>query len=220
MSEPAYAVVIFDFDGVIVESPEIKDRAFREVFAAWPAHQDAIMAYHLAHNTTSRYIKFEYILREILRVEPTPAALADVAERFNDYTFRGISTCPEVPGAEACLRELYGRVPLYLASATPTADLRRITDARKLTRYFADLYGAPQPKPEMFAAIQARERVAKAAMVFIGDSLSDLAAARAFGMDFLGRQRTEPFPADAGPCFPDLHGLAAYLRTHLRSAIP
>lgn len=51
--------IVLDFDGVIVESLDIKTRAFRDLFSDYPQHLDKIMSYHLAHNAISRYIKFD-----------------------------------------------------------------------------------------------------------------------------------------------------------------
>ena len=57
--------IIFDFDGVICESVEAKTEAFRKVFLDYPEHLDEIIAYHMTQGGVSRYIKFEYIFREI-----------------------------------------------------------------------------------------------------------------------------------------------------------
>ena len=59
-------VIILDFDGVIVESLDIKTQAFRDLFSNYPEHIDEIMNYQLEYNPFSRYIKFEHIVTNIL----------------------------------------------------------------------------------------------------------------------------------------------------------
>ena len=59
-------MVILDFDGVIVESNDIKTRAFGHVFSRFPEHADVMMAYHHAHVSVSRFDKFQYLVTERL----------------------------------------------------------------------------------------------------------------------------------------------------------
>ena len=58
--------IIFDFDGVIVESAEIKTKAFKELFTDYPQKIEEIVQYHLANGGISRYVKFRYIYEQIL----------------------------------------------------------------------------------------------------------------------------------------------------------
>jgi hypothetical protein len=52
--------VFFDFDGVIVESTEIKTRAFRKLYSEYVDVLDDVVAYHGAHEGTSRLEKIFY----------------------------------------------------------------------------------------------------------------------------------------------------------------
>jgi beta-phosphoglucomutase-like phosphatase (HAD superfamily) len=47
--------VIFDFDGVIVESMDIKTQAFVELFRDHPEHHETIVRLHLENGGMSRY---------------------------------------------------------------------------------------------------------------------------------------------------------------------
>ena len=38
--------IIFDFDGVLVESTQIKTEAFRNLFSKWPDKVDEMVRYH------------------------------------------------------------------------------------------------------------------------------------------------------------------------------
>ena len=58
--------IILDFDGVLVESNREKTRAFDELFARYPAHRDAMMAYHAAHLSEPRRPKLERCVYEIM----------------------------------------------------------------------------------------------------------------------------------------------------------
>ena len=58
--------IIFDFDGVLVESNHIKTEAFKELFQDYPQHLDEIVKYHVLNGGLSRYIKIQYIYKKRL----------------------------------------------------------------------------------------------------------------------------------------------------------
>ena len=61
MSGNVLSAVIFDFDGVIVESLDVKADAFRSLFADHPEHVDQIVRLHRENLGVSRYEKFRTI---------------------------------------------------------------------------------------------------------------------------------------------------------------
>ena len=58
--------LILDFDGVLVESNDIKTEAFKTVFAEYPEHHRRMIDYHHANMSLSRVEKFRYFIRECL----------------------------------------------------------------------------------------------------------------------------------------------------------
>ena len=59
--------ILFDFDGVILESVDVKTKAFAELFKDFPEHVDQIVQYHIDNMGVSRFDKFRYIYRYILK---------------------------------------------------------------------------------------------------------------------------------------------------------
>ncbi|MBN2583293.1 MAG: HAD family hydrolase [Planctomycetes bacterium] len=204
-------VLVLDFDGLIVESEEIKDRAFVEIFPDHPEHHETIMRYHLDHKHLVRYEKFEHIVTAILGQPYTEADRERLAARFSEYTRTRIASCPFVPGAPELLSWFRGHVPMYLVSATPQEELEPIVESRNLTRYFKRIYGAPHRKADVLREVVAAEGVEPAETMMIGDSLSDLRAAEAVGAAFVGRKRVDDFSGHDCPVFDDLFGVRAYL---------
>ena len=66
MKQSDLKVIALDFDGTLVESNQIKDRAFAAIFSEWPEHKDAMMQWHLANNSIERQEKFRYFVEEVL----------------------------------------------------------------------------------------------------------------------------------------------------------
>ena len=58
--------IIFDLDGVIAESADIKTEAFKELIADYPKKIDEIINYHLVSAGISRYVKLLNIHELIL----------------------------------------------------------------------------------------------------------------------------------------------------------
>ena len=65
---PQIKAILFDFDGVLLESAEVKTRAFVKIFEPIAPHRmTEVVAYHTAHMGISRYVKFRYIYEQILK---------------------------------------------------------------------------------------------------------------------------------------------------------
>ena len=59
---PRFEAIFFDFDGVLVESVDIKTTAFARLYAGHGEPvADAVVAYHRQNMGTSRFVKFRYI---------------------------------------------------------------------------------------------------------------------------------------------------------------
>jgi len=179
--------IILDFDGVVIESNRIKHDAFSEIFSDYPESYDRMMSYHFAHNHVDRHKKFRYFITEILG-QPFDQAFADrLADRFAQLTREKIINCPYVEGALDLIREFSKRFPMYIASATPLDELKIVLEARGLMPFFKGIYGAPTPKPEMFADVIQKEKIDPQEVLFIGDSPEDYEVAKESGIAFIGR---------------------------------
>lgn len=179
--------VIFDFDGVILESADIKTEAFVELFSDYPEHQPAVLQYHLDNLGISRYIKFEWIYRELLQRPYGKAEQADLGRAFSAIVMDKILRCPAVPGALETLEALYGRLPLFIASGTPQEELEHILERRGLAGYFTEAWGTPRGKAEILGDIVTRYGWPPARVLMVGDGLSDYRAAVAVGLPFWAR---------------------------------
>ena len=62
-----YKSLIFDCDGVILNSNQLKTNAFRKVFEKYNINAvDEFIEYHRSNGGVSRYIKIENFLKNIL----------------------------------------------------------------------------------------------------------------------------------------------------------
>jgi phosphoglycolate phosphatase-like HAD superfamily hydrolase len=180
--------IVFDFDGVILESADVKTEAFLELYAAHgPELVAKVRAHHLANLGISRFKKFAWIAEHLLGKPITEAESVALGERFTELALARVLAAPMVPGAQAALDALAGKLPLFVASGTPQGELDLIVDRRGLRRYFREVWGTPAEKPDIVRDLLARHALAPEQVLFIGDGLSDHKAAVATGLHFLAR---------------------------------
>ena len=82
--------VIFDFDGVILESADIKTEAFKELFSQHASKLKEIVDYHLLNGGISRYVKFRYIYEHILGIDLSKQKEAKLGERFSQIALEKV----------------------------------------------------------------------------------------------------------------------------------
>ena len=181
--------LILDFDGVVVESVDIKTAAFRTMFLGYPDQVDAIVAYHETHAGVSRYEKFKVIYRDFLREPCDEVRLRALGERFLELVMKEVIRCPEVRGAQQFLKQSAQRYGLFLASGTPEVELIEIIKQRGLAPFFQGVYGSPRPKLRIIRDILDAHGWRPDQALFIGDGLTDLQAAVDVGVPFIGRVR-------------------------------
>jgi len=182
-----YRAVVFDFDGVLVESGDIKTEAFLELFAGYSQQREAIRAYHLLNVGVSRYLKFEHIYRNLLGLPFDEGIKEKLGAAFSDLVRHKVVACAFVPGAREMLEHLRGRCRLFVASGTPHAELEWIVEARGLAPYFDGVWGTPHSKAEIARAVAREQALRGGEMLMVGDGLADYQAAQAAGIDFLAR---------------------------------
>lgn len=205
-----FRMIVFDCDGVLLESVDVKTRAFAALFAEHgPEVSREAVRYHLANGGVSRYAKFAYLYERCLERRITDEEMAELDRRFSELVLTGVLESPTVPGAVEFLAAYHTRVPLFVASGTPEHELRHILDQRGLSRYFHAVYGSPRSKRNILGDLLAKQAVPPGQCLMVGDASTDLEAALANGMAFLGRGPVDP----NRPWLPDLTGMAAYLQT-------
>lgn len=205
--------IILDFDGVILESVDVKTDAYRKLFLRYTDNIEPIINYHLKNNGLSRYVKFKYIWETFLGRRYDDKARDELAAVFSEMVMEGVLKSPFVPGAFEFLEKFYKRVSLYVSSLVPIEELTDIIAKRNITKYFKGIYGFPPvTKYEAISSVMAREGLSEKEIVFIGDSFEDLKAARSAGIFFIARRNKEDFSSCAVPVFDDLTGVEGCIR--------
>lgn len=180
-----YDLVIFDCDGVLIDSNLLKCEAFGKSVSEYP---DNIVESFVDHCKktfgVSRYIKFREFFNEF------------AIERFDEKKYklflnRYTNLCKELyheadltPSVERALSLLKDSgYKLFVASGSDEKELIEVFKKRNLINYFINVYGSPKKKTECVSEILENNPGLKA--VFIGDALSDLKVSKEHNLDFI-----------------------------------
>lgn len=194
---------VFDFDGIILESADIKTNAFRRLFDG----NEQAVAYHLQHAGISRYQKFRHITTEILGQPYDEETERRLGAQFSQLVLDEVLVCPFVPGARELLARRSAVLSLFVASGTPEEELREIVSARGLDAMFSGVYGTPSTKAEIIRRVLAESGLDRGRVAMVGDANSDLIGAREAGVHFVGRVRPgdpDPFAGENVPVVADM----------------
>lgn len=206
------SLIVFDCDGVLLESVDAKTRAFHKLAEPFGAEaQDRLALYHHLHGGVSRYEKIKWMYQEFTGRPCTEEELQQAGNRFAELAVGEVLAAPFVTGALEVLERWHGKVPLLVCSGTPEAELGMILEKRGLAKYFAGWRGTPPAKEILLQQIVRDMQVDPADVVMVGDADTDLRAAEAAETRFYGRGeffRTSPHPHGE-----DLTGLNAWLET-------
>ncbi len=180
-------LIVFDFDGTICESADVKTEAFYQLYLdeQGPEFAAAARDYHLEYAGVSRYDKIRYYEEEMLGRACTAARMTEVADRFGSIVRDRVIAAPLVPGVAEFFANHGGEVPMLVASATPTEELRQIIAARGMVGWFDEVQGSPALKGEIVRQFLSSRNVAPERAVMVGDQHSDLEAATMGGVAFV-----------------------------------
>jgi phosphoglycolate phosphatase-like HAD superfamily hydrolase len=203
-------LILWDFDGVIKDSVEVKTQAYIKLFSDFGgAVCKQIRIHHAANGGMSRLEKLPLYL-SWAGVEVSDAILDSYCEGFHDYAYRGVIESPWVPGVESILRRNPFSQQFVLVTATPEEEIKKILDQLDLSRVFWRVIGAPNSKKDGIAASLDDSRVKPDDALMVGDSSHDLEAAEENNIDFLVRktqQNSKAFKQYKGKCISDFRTL-------------
>lgn len=180
-----YKTIVFDCDGVVLNSNKIKTQAFYEAtkhYGEKPAQ--ALVDYHVKNGGISRYLKMEYFLKEIIGRDIIQVELDDLLQRFANAVKQGLLSCEVAEGLNL-LREKTKNAKWLIVSGGDQSELREIFDKRGLDALFdGGIFGSPDNKDVILSRELSNQTILSPAL-FIGDSKYDYEAANRASLDFI-----------------------------------
>lgn len=183
-----YKNIIFDFDGVILDSMPIRTDAFAFALRKYP--QDLVnqlIAYHLHNGGLSRFHKFQFFFENILHQHLDKITLQQLLEDFSHYVKEKIID-PNfiIQDTMSFIAKNHSRLRFFIASGSEQEELRYICHSLKIDHFFIGIFGSPTHKNQIVANIIQDYKLQKTKTALIGDSINDLEAAKINQIDFFG----------------------------------
>ncbi|MCX6118488.1 MAG: HAD hydrolase-like protein [Proteobacteria bacterium] len=175
-------VIIFDCDGVLMDSNPIKENAFYQVALGYFGRDGAefIQDFHRKNGGLSRQVKFSELMRHYRASRSVD--LETLCIEFETELKDSLLKCKLAAGLESVLESLLKKgKKLLVLSGTPEPALKSILDSRKLAHYFVEILGSPTLKPTHLLRLHKEAMLDfSKTFVFVGDSLTDKHAADEF----------------------------------------
>ena len=180
--------IIFDFDGVVLDSMPVKDKGFELLFADFDkAAVDKLLEYHRNNGGISRFVKIRYMFEKILGKSITEEIVTEYAERYSKLMLAELTDKKYIiPETLDFIKRHYTHIPMHVASGTEQKELRYLCKCLDLTQYFVSVYGSPRPKNDVVADIVVENGYDRYQVAMIGDSRADYDAAKHSGLIFCG----------------------------------
>ena len=180
--------IIFDFDGVICESVNIKTEAFYEMYLPYgETIASLVKEHHIANGGMSRFDKFKYYQENFLNKEYTLEDEKRLSTQFSSLVLNKVIEAPFVDGVLKFLEESSTKYKCFIVSATPMDEMRDIASKKDIAKYFKEIFGSPTNKIEWGKYILSTYNIEEKETLFIGDAMSDYKASVANSMHFLLR---------------------------------
>lgn len=185
MNLAEYKSIIFDCDGVVLDSNKIKTQAFYNVASTYGSNvATELVQFHVKNGGVSRYKKFEYFFKNILNKTNYDVELESLVNAYADNVYSALLNSNVTPGLEQ-LRESTRSSRWFIVSGGDQDELRRVFKHKKLYEYFdGGIYGSPDSKEEILERQLDEGNVLKPAL-FLGDSKYDHIAASKYDIDFV-----------------------------------
>ena len=188
-----FEVILWDFDGVIIDSNSVREFGFRSILKEFdPKQVEQLIAFHNANGGWSRFVKFRYFYEEILKRPVTDKLVQELANNFSSIMLDNLPN-PELLIQETVhfIKEIHSQgKKMHIVSGSDGNELKALCEKLELSKYFLSINGSPKPKTELIRQIIHSSDISKDKYCLIGDAKNDFDAARENAITFFGFNNT------------------------------
>ncbi len=191
--------ILFDFDGVIIDSMPIKSEAFRKIFEEYDSEAiKTLLDFHNLNGGLSRYVKIKYFFEEVLGIPYEEKDIMRYADKFSEIAKEELNN-PEHLISEVVqfIQDNQTKFNFHIVSGADENELKYLCEQLNISDYFKSIHGSPTHKNDLVKQVMKANSYLKSETILIGDSINDLEAAEVNEIGFYAYNNVELKPLSA-----------------------
>jgi len=185
---------LFDCDGVLLDSNEVKSDAFHRIAMPWGKEKaDEFVRYHKAAGGVSRFVKVRHLVETILDDVGNEPLIDQLLDEFGIVVKDGLFNAPLVPGVLEFLEQIPRDSLRFVVSGGLEGEVRDVLKHKGVLEIFTAVCGSPRNKVEILTSLD--EQYGLGSGIFFGDAAYDGEVAARFGLDFVFVAGVSEYPS-------------------------
>lgn len=189
MKPQDFKIILWDFDGVIINSNSVREAGFRNVLGEYPKEQvEKLIDYHNINGGLSRYVKFRYFFEEIRKESITDDMVLGLAQKFS-IIMKELLVNPNLlisPVTEFIKEQYNLGKKMHIVSGSDGNELRELCKSLRLDHFFISINGSPTRKTSLVRNIIEKGYLSQSEYCLIGDAINDYEASKDNSIKFFG----------------------------------
>ena len=190
--------LIYDFDGVICDSVNIKTEAFLELYKKENDNiKIKVKKYHLDNGGVSRFEKIKYFETILLNKKYSKKNIKVLTDYFGELVKEKVINSTYINGVLDFLKINYINSRQFICTGTPEFEIKEIVKKKEINYLFNGIFGSPKSKTEIINNIMIDNSINNSDCIFFGDTMTDYNASIETGISFIGiRNNNTIFPEE------------------------
>ncbi len=180
--------ILWDFDGVILDSMKIKGDGFKELFKEYDEkHVQLIEKYHYENGGVSRFEKIKYFFNSVLGQEISKKIIEELAFKFATIIEQKLYDKSNlIEETVNFIKKNYKKYNFHIVSGAEHNELNELCKYFELSKYFKSIDGSPTKKDILVKNVLKKYEYKKEETALIGDAMTDYNASAANEIKFYG----------------------------------
>jgi len=178
--------ILFDFDGVLIDSMPIRNDGFKTIFEDFNIHHvQELSEYHNKNGGLSRYHKIEYFFNNILKKEISKEKVNEYASSFSKIMKKKLNNKDLLIDVSIdFVKKNFNTYNFHIVSGSDQEELIFLCKKLSISKYFKSIHGSPTTKSTLIKNLIYKYNYQNSSTALIGDSINDYDAAKLNNISF------------------------------------